>query len=75
MEETKTVKRKDLHSLKSSIAAAFGYIQLAQKQADKLDQDEAQKVQEMLTKAMQALESLDDQVRKLEGINEPLMDI
>jgi len=75
MEQTKTVKKNDLHSLKSSVAAIMGYIQLAQQKVAKTDNAENEKANEMLTKALQAADSLDEQIRKIEGIDEPLMDL
>lgn len=75
MEETKNVKRKDLHQLKSGLAAIMGYIQLAQQKTENLANEDAKKIEEMLSKAIEASRSLETQIRKLEGIDEPLMDL
>jgi uncharacterized FlaG/YvyC family protein len=75
MEETKIVNKKDLHDLKSGLTAVIGYIQLAQKKAEKANEEELGKIIELLNKAIESANTLEFQIRKLEGINEPLIDL
>jgi len=75
MEQTKEVKRKDLHSLKSGLTAVIGYIQLAQKKAEGLEQEDAKKIEDLLVKAITSAHSVETQIQKMEGLKEPLMDL
>lgn len=75
MEQTKEVKRKDLHDLKSGLTAVMGYVQLAQKKLEKLESEDSIKATEMLAKAIESAKNLEIQIRKLEGLDEPLMDL
>lgn len=75
MEETKEVRKKDLHDLKSGLTAVMGYVQLAQKKAEELSKDESTSINLLLDQAIEAAKSLEVQIRELEGIREPLMDL
>lgn len=75
MEETKEVKKKELHDLKSGLTAIMGYIQLAQLKLAKFEVSEAKDINQMLDKSIESAKALEEQIRKLEGIEEPLMDL
>lgn len=75
MEGTKEVRKKDLHDLKSGLTAVMGYVQLAQKKAEELSKDESTSINLLLDQAIEAAKSLEVQIRELEGIREPLMDL
>lgn len=74
-EETKEVKKSELHSLKSTLSAIMGYIQMAQKKVESCDDEVTQQVNAMLLKALEASNTLNEKVQELEGVDEPLMDL
>lgn len=75
MDQTTTVNKKDLHNLKSGLAAVLGYIQLAELKLNSKDNNEKKEVLDLLQKAKDSAISIEKQILKMEGINEPLVDL
>lgn len=72
MEETKLVRKKDLHDLKSSLTAILGYLQLAEHKVahTELEDQQKQKICELLHKAATSSLYLESQIKKIEGKND-----
>ena len=75
MQGTIEVSKSELHNLKSTLTAVMGYVQMAQSKAEACDQEEAKAINAMLLKALETANVLIKNIQKLEGINEPLMDL